>query len=257
MGYLSQKKKNIRKNILLRTMVVFLSLISLGALLFDAGWLKGAVFHIYLFSFIIWLYSLFVAKFGLSFLFLVIVVINYFHVASSSPIFFNQKVVAEKKLSVVFSSKKNLKVDDEEMVVLKKGHLLLYNNNFASFTTIDKQGTVFSLLSVYIDKSDSDNTGKAFKALSNFILSHDEPMIIVGDFGVSPWEVEMKRFLNKTDLTVKNRLTFSSPCGLLKFWEKPSFFVLGFKNIGVEDVEILESETSDDYPEIRIDIKLN
>ena len=76
MGYLSQKKKNLRENLFLRTMAVFLSVISLSALLFDAGWLKGAVFHIYILSLIIWLYSLLVTKFGLSFLFLIIVEIR-------------------------------------------------------------------------------------------------------------------------------------------------------------------------------------
>ena len=67
----------------------------------------------------------------------------------------------------------------------------------------------------------------------------------------------MKSFLNKTGLKVKNRLTFSSFGGLLKFWRKPSFLVLGFKNIGVENVEMLKPEVSSDYPEFRIDIKLN
>lgn len=257
MGYLSQKKKNLRENLFLRVMAVFLSIISLSALLFDVGWLKGAVFHIYILSLIVWLYSLFVAKFGLSFLFLIIVVVNYFHVASSSPIFFNQKIVSEKVLSIVFSPKKNLKIENEEITVLKKGYLALHGDNFAPFVTVDKQGTVVSLLSVYVDNLSSSDVKKTLKIVGDFILAQDEPLIVVGNFGVSPWEQEMKSFLNKTGLKIKNRLTFSCFWGMLKFWKKPSFLVLGFKNIGVEKVEKLKPVVSSNYPEFRIDVKLN
>ena len=69
--------------------------------------------------------------------------------------------------------------------------------------------------------------------LGDFILRQYTPVVVVGDFGVSTYSPAFKKFLIRTELSVKNRV-------ILKDWgsisEPPTINILGYSSIGIKEI---------------------
>lgn len=257
MGYLSQKKKSQRENVFLAIMAFVLMLVSFAALFFDWVWLKSILFHLYVLSVVVWLYSLFIARFGISLLFLFFVIVNYFHIASSTPILFNHKIASANVVSFKINEHNLPNLVDGNAKIINRGFLALSKNSRVPIMLIDSNGRKMTLLSVDMKVFGTTNIKENLRALRMFVLNQNDQVLIVGDLGMSPWEAEMRKFLTETGLEIKNRLVFSYAKYGQRFWEKPSFFVLGFRNVGLNKLEVQKKNINKSRPEINLEIAIN
>ena len=72
--------------------------------------------------------------------------------------------------------------------------------------------------------------------MAEFVLQRDEPVIIVGNFGIPAWHPVFKSFLSETSLRVKNKILLRDNQGSFNPFIVPRVNVLGFDNVGIEKV---------------------
>lgn len=135
-----------------------------------------------------------------------------------------------------------------EDVPLRSGKINFSHNQEASFVVFDINGQNFVLLNLYFAKLPLSEQSVVFKNLREFVLSQNEPVIIIGDFGLPAWTPVFKNFLEATSLEVKNKIILSEGKNRFNPLAVPSFYVLAYKNVGIDDITFFPPKNSKTFP---------
>lgn len=124
----------------------------------------------------------------------------------------------------------------------RAGKLRLTPERDASFAAVKGGSRSFTFVNLDFSGLKPGEEKVLFDNLAEFVLSQDDPLIIVGDFGIPAWSDTFKRFLHKTELEVKNRIIPSSGKSLLNIFSVPTVNILAYRNVGVEEIELLKDK---------------
>lgn len=237
MGYFSKRKKYERESLVLKISGIILIILAALTLFFDkipfVGEIKNYLYQIYLFNVLVFLFALFLRRGSYVVTFFCLLILNYTQISSYANVFLNSQVDGDHHLSVRYEASNPLYINNHSAIILRSGHFNLGNANKADFVTIDKNDNVYTLINVDFTKPEV----RAFQALEDFVIKQDEPVVIIGRFGEPAWGKLMKELLQKTGLQVKNRMVLISNSSSFSLFHAPDFYVLGFDNIGISDLE--------------------
>ena len=252
MGYLAQKKKNARESAFLKWMLVIFIFLTFVVFFSQKDFfLRDWLFQIYIVNVLIFLYALTIRRFVYGACFVVLVIVNYFQIAASTRIFTNFNSEGPHHISVSYKPDAPLEVKATNAIILRRGHLVLGQDEIAPFTAIEKNGHVFTLIRVNLEDDTTKERATALLQLRNFISDQDDPVILFGNFGRPAWSKEMTAFLEDTNLEVKNRILFTTRGSKHNYFSIPGFYILSFKNVGIEELNISSPQDDKSYPEIK------
>lgn len=106
----------------------------------------------------------------------------------------------------------------------------------------------FVLINLYFARLPISEQSTVFKNLTEFILSQDDPVIVIGDFGLPSWIPVFKKFLNDTALEVKNGIILSEGRHRFNPFTIPTFYILAYRNVGIEDITFFPPQKSKTFP---------
>ena len=135
-----------------------------------------------------------------------------------------------------------------EDMPLRSGKINFSHNQEASFMVFEQSGHRFVLLNLYFSRLPISEQETVFRNLAEFVLSQDDPVIVVGDFGVPAWIPVFKNFLKKTALEVKNHIILSDGRYRINPFAVPTFYILGYRNVGVSDITFLPRKNAKTFP---------
>lgn len=245
MGYLSQKKKANREAWFLKISAWSITIYTFFALFFDVALIRNILFHIYFFELLLLLYSMFTKRFLYVGIFALLAVTGYFQISSATPIFHNNKYKTAQTIEVIYDFAKIKTMKSENNIM--EGNLILDEHKSFPFLQVltDKDQT--TIISVSLDEDSSETRSKEFKILENFIREQDSSVVLIGNFGVPAWSGEMRNFMDKTGLGVKNKLVFAKKNCRFCPLATPLFYVLSFSNVSVNRIEV-----SGSIPQIKV-----
>ena len=252
MGYLSQKKHQIRENIFLYVMALFfagLSIFSISYPGFKIAFFN--LFHLYLFSFALMVYALIVKKYKPAIIFCLVWVISYTTLSSSVNLFMSDKFHGFNNINLTYGIKKSL-ADEFSKDAVSSGAIILADKFISPYVTIDKNSPV-TIIKVNFNDAKYGQYSVIFKHLRQFIIKQDNPVIIYGEFGIPAWSKIFKKFLRSTGLSVKNKLIFTGS-SKYNIFTTPTFYVLGFHEMGISKLTI---SSNDNQNIIQTEISFN
>ena len=239
MGYLSQKKHQIRENLFLNVSSVVLALFTLFSLMaINPDVVFPNLFHLYLLSFLMIGYSFFVKKYKISLIFVMLFIINYTALSASGNIFISDSYEGDRKIKLTFDSTSDV-IGNFNDVETSSGFLILSDNSIVPYVKIlgDKPMIIIKL---DLSKIKTKKREKILKQLQTFVIKQDNPVILFGDFGVPSWNRNLRRFITQTRLSVKNKILFTKNFSY-NIFSMPSFYVLGFNDMGIDNIKITDS----------------
>lgn len=130
----------------------------------------------------------------------------------------------------------------------RAGKLHLTANRVASFLSVIKGNHSFVFINIDFSNLKTDEEKVVFDNLSEFVLKQDEPVIIIGDFGIPSWSKTFQNFLNKTELEVKNHIIMSDGSSLFDIFTVPSINVLAYRNVGLQNIKFLPRKKTSNHP---------
>jgi len=150
-------------------------------------------------------------------------------------------------------------IDDNNLMltphqILRSGEILLSSSGSAGFIDVQIKTNRLVLISLDLSKIPSSEQKTAFKNLAEFVNMQDFPVIVFGDFGVEAWAPIFLSFMEKTGLSVKNRIILSDGRYLLNPFNVPSINLLAYKDFGIDTIEFLKAKKNKNHPLL---IKLN
>ena len=229
MGYLSQKKNNLRKSIFLRTMMVIMFVLTIGAFV-NPGFYVGSfnLFHLYCLSAFIFVYALWIKSYKSAIFFALILLINYTFLAATSNIFLSDRFDGRENIQLNFNSKWQFLTQSDELKAIEKISFTKSSeqHNTVAVMLLNRE-TPLTVISVDLKKAEKSSYPKMFKLLQDAIIKQDNPVIIFGDFGIPAWNQHFKKFLQSSGLSVKNRLMFTDK----NFLTPSNFYILGFREM--------------------------
>ena len=131
---------------------------------------------------------------------------------------------------------------------LKAGKLRLSPHFVASFSQFIAMKQPFVLVNLDLRKIGQGELKTAFRNLAQFVTAQDNPVVIIGDFGIPVWHPIFKKFLNKTDLEVKNHVILSNASCRFSPLAVPTINVLAYKNFGLKQLTFLDKEKNHSHP---------
>ncbi len=221
MGYLSQRKKSRRQQLLIKTMVVFIGIYNF-LLFFNSvdfglfGFLKNYLFQVYLVSLCLCVYAGLLRYWGAGVFFCACLFMQYGYLSASTNLFINTKI--EDGTNITLISRRGSAIN-----LVPYHHL----------------GKNYTIINIDFSKMSAQSRQKAFKNLKTIVSEQDNPVILYGDFGETSWSRSFKVFMNQTGLQVKSKIKLFSCDYLFNPLAVPTFYVLAFANVGVEDVDII------------------
>lgn len=118
----------------------------------------------------------------------------------------------------------------------------------ASYLNVKKGDKQILLLNVnFTDLSDAE-VDTVYNNLTEFVLEQNLPIVIIGNFGLPSWSQRFQKFLTDTELEVKNRIILSDGRHLFNPLQIPELNVLGYKALGLVDIDFLSEQESGGYP---------
>ena len=130
----------------------------------------------------------------------------------------------------------------------RAGKLHLTPKRTASFLTVTKGNHKFIFVNIDFSGIKAEEEKIVFDNLAEFVLKQDEPLIIIGDFGIPAWSKTFQSFLNKTELEVKNHIIMSDGGSKFNIFTIPSINVLAYRNVGLEDLTFLPPKKNSKHP---------
>lgn len=124
---------------------------------------------------------------------------------------------------------------------VRAGKLRLTSQHSASFMTLKENGRHFIFVNIDFSNLEENEEKTVFDNLAEFVLNQDNPVIIIGDFGIPAWSKTFRSFLNKTELEVKNHILMSDGRSWFNPFTIPTINVLAYRNVGLDDITILPS----------------
>lgn len=244
MSYFSQKKKQKRINILLTSSLSLVAVVFLAGLFFSgdiAGFVDNYRFHIYLFTIAITVYALFCRKTWFAVIALCLLLINYTIISSSTNLFFDVLVKGSETLNLHYYKNKTSFPEIKNALDIssrRTGMLRLSPDNHAAFITFRRYNRRFVAVSVDFSQVSEQEQKLVFENLSEFVLKQDDPVIVIGNFGIPAWTPLFKNFLQDTALEVKNRILLTNGENLFSPFSVPSINLLAYKNIGIRQISV-------------------
>lgn len=196
------------------------------------------LFHLYVVSFCLMVYSTFIKRYKIAVFFALFFLINYTTLSSSTNLFFPDKFVGSKNIELNFASNIDLSNYFHENKEAS-GAIIIAKKFVAPYVIIKENNSLLTLIKVDFRGADKNQYSQIFSQLHQFIVKQDNPVIIFGEFAVPAWDRSFKKFLNLSGLTVKNELIFTSKSHY-NFFTTPSFYILGFQEMGVSRTKISE-----------------
>ena len=250
MGYLAQRKKHLRTDFILKSLLVLLAFFSAAAFAGNAfgQFLNQWRFQFYLLSLLVMFYALFNRFFLYSFLALLLLLLNFFVVSSSVPVLFSGgEGKGKTAFGMIYQPRPSSLLDIFETADRRRADLL------AVIDPVLNGVSPSGLVPAGYHLADNDE-GKSFMVSSRpprsagriglgggrsaafvsleiggrgYVFLSFDPVIIFGDFGMTAWSPAFGRFLASNRLEVKNDL-FSRFANLLM---PPTQYVVGYRNL--------------------------
>lgn len=254
MGYFSQRKKHARENMFmavsLLVVVIIYSVVWFGG---DNNafvrFLRGWQFHFYLFNIFLLLYTLWHRKVLYTAAASLLLVLNYASIAKTARLFWNDSNESTRAFNVVYKKgEQNYEniIDTRDVLLRRQGMARLSPNVSVSFMSFEKYDQVFTLVNVDFSKVSQSEKETAFMNLARFVDRQDDPVVIAGDFGLPSWSPLFREFLDKTGLSVKNRILFTDGVRYFAPFNAPTVNVLGYGNIGIRRLRFIPETKSFD-----------
>jgi len=134
--------------------------------------------------------------------------------------------------------------------VKSAGQLNLPYNNTALFAVISGQERTLTVIAVDFSRLSFSQVPEALSRLENFVISCNNPVIVIGDFNMVAWDSRFSAFLHGSGLEVKNTLL----SGWRNLLFPARFYVLGYRSLQVQNQEILP-KGKNQYPPYRLELK--
>lgn len=245
MGYFSQRKRQERENTFLKIMILIFGAVTCvnffaGSSNKLIGWIISWQYQIFILMFLLALFSLWIRRWGAFWILLLFLMVNYAFMGSAANLFINSEVTAEHHLDITLEADGSALVNGSGMVVLRSGRINIVPGNQAYYVSIDKNLHIFTIVSLDFAKLSVADRVLAMRHLTEFVHIQDDPVIVIGNFGMPAWSPVFKSFLQATGLHVKNRTLLSDTRHPFTLFTVPSYYVLAFKNVGIVDLEMLE-----------------
>lgn len=264
MGYWNQRKKARKINIFIKTsLVLVMSIFALIFINFSGSFsflLEKTVLYIFTFTIFLTIVSIYNKLVTFSVLSFVLSLVSFIYLNSAINLFFNEKFESNTELKVLFAKDLSNDYMDfstidvvvegyvaevEETILIsnlgvsKEGIIGLSPKHYAYFAKniINEEEVMFIGLS--FSKLEYEEARMIYQNLAEFIVSQSKPVIIYGDFGVHAWSKIFKKFLHVTSLEVKNKIILSDMIVKYNPFVVPSINILGYKYMGVEDINFL------------------
>lgn len=246
MSYFSQRKKHERENIFLKVMLIILGGLTIVHFFENETYLGDWVvtpwrFQIFIIITLIFIIAIWLQRFAYAFVAVLLLLINFTFLSSTANLFNNSSVVAEHKLTLTLQENGKAKIEGSNIIVLRSGRINVTPHNQAHFTSIEKNFHVFTIISLDFSTLNAQEKQQAFHNLEEFIHTQDDPVIVIGNFGLPVWSSIFEKFLIKTRLEVKNKVLLANTQSSFSPFAVPGFNVLAFKNIGIMDLKILKT----------------
>ena len=277
MGYLSQKKKHARINFLLNTSLGIISITSFLAL-FDrssgfSAFINQWQFQIYIYLLFVFFYAL-ANRFFIQALFAcLLIVVNYIVILYQNHTRNGEALLQQartERADVIAVNRSQLPGFDlsnypgyylfnedndwknsfmvSRHMPLKSGKLRLSPRFTASYMSFIAEEQPLVLINIDLSGLSHRDEKTIYHNLAEFVTAQDNPVIIIGEFGIPAWSDTFKKFLNKTGLEVKNRVILSNGSCWFNPFGVPSLNVLAYKNFGVKDVSLLNKDGNARHP---------
>ncbi len=135
------------------------------------------------------------------------------------------------------------------------GHIPFNKNEetIATWATYEANNRVFTVIAVSmppIEHLYKRANKDLIKYLQDFIISRDEPVVILGDFSSSPWSKYLRELKIKTNLTHKSGQTLSYPSYIPWFLRLSNFSLFAHEGIKIIDITTGAKTNSDHIPVI-------
>ena len=131
---------------------------------------------------------------------------------------------------------------------LRSGKLILSDRFVGSYMEFLEGSQPLVIINVDFSGISRKEEKSVYKNLSKFVVMQDNPVVIVGNFGIPAWSDTFQKFLNKTGLEVKNRIIMSDGSVWFNPFSVPSLNVLAYKKFGVKNVSFLPKEKNNYHP---------
>lgn len=220
MGYLSQRKRNERRRLFLQVMTVIAGIYTV-LLFFNSAdvsfftLLKNYLFQAYVLTLALAVYAFCLSRWVAGAFFMICFLVQYGYLSASSNIFLNSRIETGTPFVLTGGYTAPITV----VPVSEAGQYTVINVNFSKMSFRKRQ--------------------MAFKKLKEFVAKQDNPVIIYGTFGETPWSRNFKGFMNQTGLQVKNKIKLFDCNSRFAPLTVPTFYVLAFANVGVDDIELV------------------
>ncbi len=259
MGYFSQRKRREREKIFLSLITIVLGFYTFF-LFFQSedipflSEIRQYLFQAYVINIIAFVFALLLGRVLCALFLSVYGIIAFFILSAQADIFFSPQIKTSEHFRLEYQKTTPLVIKAKGQTVLRSGHLNLLPTVQANFVTFDKNKHIFTAIDVNFAGLGEKERRKAFRQLKTFITMQDNPVIVVGDFGETPWSRSFNRFLQQTNLRVKNKIMLMDDERRFNPFALPSFYVLAFSNTMVENIDV---RTGDTRPYLQIDVDLS
>ena len=120
-----------------------------------------------------------------------------------------------------------------------RGKVYFSSAQEASYVVINKGQHTLLILNIDFSNLSSGSAPNVYKNMTEFVKQQNVPVLIVGDFGMVSWSPLFQKFLIDTGLEVKNHVILSDGQRTFDLFNAPQINVLGYKTLGLKDIEIL------------------
>ena len=147
-----------------------------------------------------------------------------------------------KFIDIVTTKKQEEMVFASKYETLDSGHIPLNNVEgiIGTWATYDINSKVFTLIAVSMPKISELYKSKnkdLIRYLQDFIISRDEPVVILGDFSSSPWSGYLRRLKIKTRIKHKSGQTLNYPSSLPWFLRLSNFSLFAHNGIKIQNIK--------------------
>ena len=241
MSYFSQKKQKIREQHLFTSAIFIFALFSISLLFYThsqsiCNLTDGLVFYAFIINIMFIAFSIKRKKWKALGFFLTYFFIFYTSITSHANIFINSKINSPKNISIEYTHNNKIDFGDNTQVA-KSGYINLDKETRANFYTIYKYNENITFVSLDLSNVKQAKISHIMNNLTKFVLSENNPIIIIGNFGIPAWNNDFKLFLDKNSLSVKNALLFKDNKLKTDLFITPKLQVLSFDNVGINQLK--------------------
>lgn len=252
MGYFSQKKKQKRVNHFLALSLSIIAMLLFSGFFFSESslsrWVDAYRFQIYALTVLLLIYALFYQKTVSIVVALGLLIFNYTLLSADANLFFNSQVKGNNTLNLSYHRGKTSFPDLVTAInepSKRMGTIRLAPGYDAIFLTFNSDNRIFTLINLDFERINPRQATLAYENLSEFVGGRDEPVLIVGDFGVPAWSPVFKSFLRQTGLQVKNHILLTDGYKVFSPLAVPTINLLAYKNVGISKISYQHSQNGE------------